>query len=373
MSESTILTKPNIYDLRLQDLQKILKEANFRPFCAKQVFQWLYKMPEVPLENWPNVSKQLKSYLVEKFSFFRPKILWNQTSLDGTCKFLVGMEDRQSVEMVLIPGPERLTLCLSSQVGCAIGCTFCHTATQGLKRNLKIHEVIGQYLVARNWVWKNPILGMTRITNLVYMGQGEPLHNYSVMKKATEIFLEEFGAAISQRKITLSTSGLVPQIEKLQDFPPINIAISLHATNNKTRDELMPINKIYDLERLLEAVSQIPLKAHRRITYEYLLIEGFNDTWEDIRSLAKLLVAKRSKVNLIPFNEYPGSPYRRPSDEKVRWFQEALINLGLTCTTRISKGRDILAACGQLKSKVEEENATDGEEITTKKRGVTAR
>jgi 23S rRNA (adenine2503-C2)-methyltransferase len=195
-----------------------------------------------------------------------------------------------------------------------------------------------------------------KLTNIVYMGQGEPLHNYENVKKATENFLEHKGFALGQRRITLSTSGLVPKIKMLADFPPVNIAISLHAAHNNIRTELMPINKVYDLERLFEAIKTIPLKAHRRITYEYLLIDSYNDRMEDIEALAELLHKKESKVNLIPFNEYPGSAYKRPSKQKTLWFMDQLIKKGFTCTIRATKGDDILAACGQLKTEYEKVN-----------------
>ncbi len=238
-------------------------------------------------------------------------------------------------------------------MGCAIGCTFCHTATQGLKRHLKPHEVLGQFLVVQDWL-TTQVGSDQRLTNIVYMGQGEPLHNYENIKKATEIFLEPKGLGLGQRRITLSTSGLVPAIEKLTQFPPVNIAISLHAAHNEVRTELMPINKVYDLERLFAAIKTIPLKAHRRITYEYLLIDGLNDGARDVQGLVELLPKNESKVNLIPFNEFPGSQYKRPPEKQVFWFMQQLESRGITCTVRTTKGTDILAACGQLKSAYED-------------------
>jgi 23S rRNA (adenine2503-C2)-methyltransferase len=284
------------------------------------------------------------------------KIVWNGLSKDGTRKFLVKMTDGQTVETVAIPARDRLTLCVSSQVGCAVGCTFCHTATQGLKRHLRPGEVVGQYLAVQDWLNKN-VGSEEKLTNIVYMGQGEPLHNYENMKKATQIFMMENGLNLGQRRITLSTSGLVPAIEKLAvDFPPVNIAISLHSARNDVRTELMPINKVYDLQRLFTAIKQIPLKAHRRITYEYLLAADINDTQEDVDALAKLLNPRESKINLIPFNEYPGSKYKRPTEAKIMWFLDQMIKKGFTCTIRTTKGTDILAACGQLKSEFEKVN-----------------
>jgi 23S rRNA (adenine2503-C2)-methyltransferase len=348
--------KPSFYDLTHEELKVLLKEKGLSAFGANQIFDWVYKKWEFDPANWTNVSKGAKEFLTENYDMNLLKIVWNGLSKDGTRKFLVKMNDGQTVETVAIPARERLTLCVSSQVGCAVGCTFCHTATQGLKRHLKPGEVVGQYLAVQDWLMKN-VHPDEKLTNIVYMGQGEPLHNYENMKKATQIFMMENGLNLGQRRITLSTSGLVPAIEKLAvDFPPVNIAISLHSARNDVRTELMPINKVYDLQRLFTAIKQIPLKAHRRITYEYLLAADINDTQEDVDALAKLLNPKESKINLIPFNEYPGSKYKRPSEAKIMWFLDQMIKKGFTCTIRTTKGTDILAACGQLKSEYDKVN-----------------
>ena len=209
--------KPNIFDYTFEDLKAILIQDGFKSFNADQVYNWLYKKHELDLDNWSNVSKALKSYLVENYEFILPKVVWQGLSKDGTRKFLVAMSDENTVETVAIPAPNRLTLCISSQVGCAIGCTFCHTGTMGLTRHLKAHEVVGQYLAVTHWLQQNS--ESERLTNIVYMGQGEPLHNYENVKKATQIFLDDKGLGLGQRRITLSTSGLVPQIQKLIDFP----------------------------------------------------------------------------------------------------------------------------------------------------------
>ena len=348
--------KPSIFDLTHDDLKVVLKENGFSPFGATQIFDWVYRKWVFDPAEWSNVSKGAREFLAENYDMSLLKIVWNGLSKDGTRKFLVKMVDGQTVETVAIPARERLTLCVSSQVGCAVGCTFCHTATQGLKRHLKPGEVVGQYIAVQDWLNKN-VGGEEKLTNIVYMGQGEPLHNYENMKKATQIFMQENGLALGQRRITLSTSGLVPAIEKLAtDFPTVNIAISLHSARNDVRTELMPINKVYDIERLFKAIKQIPLKAHRRITYEYLLAADINDTQEDVDALAKLLNPRESKINLIPFNEYPGSKYKRPTEQKIMWFLDQMIKKGFTCTIRTTKGTDILAACGQLKSEFEKVN-----------------
>jgi len=346
MRKKLIFSEP-IYGLRAN-----LKKENLPEFAADQVFNWVYKNKNFEIDTWSNVSKKVKAFLVENYSFDLPKIIWNGLSSDGTRKFLLQLSDKKTVETVLISSGDRRTLCVSSQVGCAIGCTFCHTGTMGFIRHLEAGEVVTQFVSILKWL-NETVDSKERITNIVYMGQGEPLHNFDNMKVATEIFLDSKGIGLGQRKITLSTSGLVPQIEKLEQFPPVNIAISLHAAHDDIRSELMPINKVFDLKRLLGAIRKIPLKAHRWITYEYLLIEGLNDGQKDIDSLVVLLDKKESKINLIPFNEYPESKFKRPTKAKILWFMQELNNRGIITTIRATKGQDILAACGQLKSELE--------------------
>lgn len=358
MSINIKFEKPSLYSLSLNDLRDYLAENGFAKFAADQIYQWMYKIQEKDLDKWTNVSKKIKENFAENFDLSLPEIIWNGLSKDGTRKFLVKMQDGQTVETVAIPAKDRLTLCVSSQVGCAIGCTFCHTGTMGLKRNLLSSEIIGQFMAITYWLKEN-VETEERLTNIVYMGQGEPLHNYENVRKATVIFMEDKGLGLSQRKITLSTSGLVPQIEKMWDFPPVNIAISLHAAHNDIRSELMPINKRFDLERLFDAIKKVPLKAYRRITYEYILIADLNDRQEDIDGLCDLLDKQKSKINIIPYNDFPDSKFKRPSNSKVIWFQEELLKRGFVCTTRTTKGQDILAACGQLKSEYEKLNLWD--------------
>ncbi len=291
----------SFYDYTLLDMQDILVENGFSKFNAKQLFDWVYKKKIIDQDKWSNVSKKLKIFLIENYDFTLPEVVWNGLSKDGTRKFLLKLSDKQTIETVLIPAKDRLTQCISSQVGCAIGCSFCHTGTQGLKRHLTTGEVTGQFLKLSIWLKEN-VHEEEKITNIVYMGQGEPLHNYDNVKNATINFIDDNAFGLGQRRITLSTSGLVPKIKMLHDFPPINIAISLHSAKNDIRTELMPINKAYDLKRLFEAIRTIPLKAHRRITYEYLLIDELNDQQSDIDALCELLNRKESKINLIPFN-----------------------------------------------------------------------
>lgn len=354
----------NIFDFTQESLADHLVKEGFTKFNAAQIFDWVYKKTVFDIDEWTNISKKCREYLKETFEFYLPKVIWHALSKDGTRKFLVQMRDKNTVETVVIASRDRLTQCISSQVGCAIGCTFCHTGTQGLTRHLTIGEITGQYMSVTLWLREN-VHPDERMSNIVYMGQGEPLHNYKNVKDATINFLSDRAFGLSQRKVTLSTSGLVPKIKMLHDFPPVNIAISLHSANDKNRSELMPINKTYDISRLFEAIKDIPLKAHRRITYEYLLIDSFNDRPEDVEDLANLLVRKESKINIIPFNEYPGSNYKKPSAKKVLWFMDQMCKKGFTCTVRATKGDDILAACGQLKTQYEQLNTWDNSiEIT---------
>ena len=356
--------KKSLYSFTLSELRDYFVERGFAKFAADQVYQWLYKNLERDPNKWTNVAKRIKEDFEENLGLDIPTVIWNGLSKDGTRKFLVKMYDGQTVEAVAIPARDRLTLCLSSQVGCAIGCTFCHTGTMGLKRHLTADEIVGQYMAITYWL-KDNVGDGERLTNIVYMGQGEPLHNYDNVRTATIIFMEDKGLGLSQRKITLSTSGLVHQIEKMWDFPPVNIAISLHAAHNNIRTELMPINKAFDLERLFAAIKIVPLKAYRRITYEYILIADLNDRPEDIQGLSDLLDKQKSKINLIPYNDFPDSKFKRPSNAKIIWFQEELLKRGFVCTTRTTKGQDILAACGQLKSEYEKLNLWDQREALT--------
>lgn len=360
-----IMEKRPIYDYSPTERKKALLSLGLPDFIEKELDKWFFRKKDLDQSKWTKISKEHKFLLNNNFDFNLPKVVWQGLSSDGTRKFLIGLEDGNSVEAVAIPAKDRLTLCISSQVGCAIGCTFCHTGTQGLTRNLKVYEIVGQFLAVSQWLMQN-VSKESRLTNIVFMGQGEPLHNFKNVKQAVELFVSPTGIALSKTKITLSTSGLVPQIEKWEEFPDINVAISLHAVRDDLRSQLMPINKRHDLKRLFDALKNIPLRTSRRITYEYLLIANLNDQEQDIEGLCELLPRKQSKINLIPFNEYPGSDYKRPSNEQVLWFQNELHKRGYTCTIRVTKGDDILAACGQLKTEFEKVNIWDGQRVSPK-------
>ena len=340
------MMKHSLFSFDIEHLKEHFISHSLPSFAADQVYGWIYKHGEYASDRWMNISKKTKEYVNLFMDQSLPIIISKKISEDGTIKFLVGFKDKKTVETVLIFSKKRVTLCLSTQVGCAVGCVFCHTGTMGLSRNLKVEEIVGQFLLADHWLKKNK--EGIKIDNIVYMGQGEPLHNFENVRKATTIFMEKKGIGLGQRKITLSTSGLIPQIEKLIFFPPINIAISLHSPYDEIRSKLIP--KGHDLVRLFESIKKIPLKAHRWITYEYVLISGLNDRIDDIDGLSRLLVPRTSKINLIPFNEFPESSLKSPSRQKILWFKDQLIKKGFICTVRMTKGDDILAACGQLKS-----------------------
>ncbi|MCK5884507.1 MAG: 23S rRNA (adenine(2503)-C(2))-methyltransferase RlmN [Bacteriovoracaceae bacterium] len=349
----------SIFSFTLSEMREYLVEHGCAKFAADQVYQWLYKHHEIDIDKWTNISKKIKEHFRENISFKLPEVVFHIQSTDGTRKFLLELDDGNTVETVAIPAQGRLTQCISSQVGCAMGCLFCNTGTMGFIRHLTVAEVVGQYMAVTKWVRENGDDPEIRISNLVYMGQGEPLHNFDNMLQATKVFMEEKGLAIGGRKITLSTSGLVPQIKKLNDFPAVNLAVSLHSTFDEKRSQLMPVNDKWGLTKLFEALNSLELREFRFITYEYLLIADFNDRPEDIAGLCRLLDTKSSKINLIPYNEFPGSPYKRPDDEKIEWFKNQLLKKGHVCTTRASKGSDIMAACGQLKSKEDKKNRGD--------------
>jgi 23S rRNA (adenine2503-C2)-methyltransferase len=294
-----------------------------------------------------DLSKSDRALLSEQVGLHHLQIVTRLKSTDGTEKFLLQLDDGNRIEAVLIPGDDRLTLCISSQAGCTLDCGFCLTAEEKLKRNLKAEEIIDQILTVQQ-----TLSAGTRITNVVMMGMGEPLANLSQVIEALKRMVSPLGLGFSPRKVTVSTAGLVPQILQLWKEPvPVNLSISLNATTNETRDQIMPkVNRLYPLEQLLAACKTFPLPARRRITFEYVLLSGVNDSLEDAVRLTRLAKGIRCKINLIPFNEFPTSSYRRPADEQVLRFQNILHHAGLTATIRKSKGSDILAACGQLTS-----------------------
>ena len=342
MQESS--AKPNIKDLRLEELEAHLVKGKEPAYRARQIWQWLFRKGAVTFAEMTNLSGSLRARLAEDFTISRLAVLRQAVSEDGTKKFLFGLADGQSIETVLIPETKRLTLCVSTQVGCGFGCAFCATALLGLKRNLRTSEVLDQILEASRSLARDQ-----RITHVVLMGMGEPLANYTETVKALAVMTDtSWGIGISPRRITLSTVGLVPQIRRLMEETKVNLAISLHAPTDELRGELMPVNRKYSLQKLMECCRSLPVPRRKRITFEYVLLRGVNDSVEDAKALCQLLRDIRCKVNVIPFNPHPGSRYRRPDDSAVERFQQVLQIHGLQINIRRPRGDDIQAACGQL-------------------------
>jgi 23S rRNA (adenine2503-C2)-methyltransferase len=337
-------TRTDIAETDVHELERALEEIGRPRFHARQIFQWVHKRGIVDFAAMTDLSRELRSELERGFAVTSPQALRQDRSTDGTTKFLLRLADGKLIESVFIPDTPALTFCLSTQVGCAMSCGFCLTGRMGIDRNLTAGEIVGQVRVlARE-------LGLVDARfNIVLMGMGEPLHNYDATMKALRILADEHGMAVSPRRITLSTVGVLPALERLATEPLMpNLAISLHATTEEQRDLLVPINRKYGLNDLLDACRRFPLKRRNRITFEYVMLKGVNDAPEDARRLIRLLNGIKSKVNLLPLNEAPGIPYERPSDEIVNRFAKILAEGYITVSVRKSRGRDIRAACGQL-------------------------
>jgi 23S rRNA (adenine2503-C2)-methyltransferase len=300
-----------------------------------------------------NIAKPTREKLAELFVVERPQIVTEQRSVDGTRKWLLRFPDGNEAETVNIPEEDRGSVCVSSQVGCTLSCSFCHTGTQPLVRNLKPDEIVGQFMVARDSYseWPTPTETTRMLSNIVMMGMGEPLYNFDNVATALKIVMDEQGIALSRRRITLSTSGVVPMIPKVGEVLDVNLAVSLHAVNDDIRDTLVPINKKWPIKELLAACAAYPgAKNSRRITFEYAMLKGVNDSDADARELVRILTPIHAKVNLIPFNPWPGAPYECSSNNRIHRFAEIVNDGGLSAPVRTPRGRDIAAACGQLKS-----------------------
>ena len=340
----------SFYQHTYSSLSKILTENNLSLSGASLLYNWHYKQKNIePCTD--NLALKTQAFIKENFSFDLPKIVKLIESLDLTVKLLLEMADGEQVEMVLLYFQNKYTACLSTQVGCAMKCTFCFTGTQGLKRHLKTEEIVGQFIVANRWLLENRPADPP-LKNIVFMGQGEPLHNFDAVKNACEIFLDQHGTSIGMQKITISTVGFLPGLERWnKEMPGVNIALSLHSTIKEKRNQLIPINQRYPLAEILEYLDRIPLKRKQYIIYEYLLIKDFNDQAEDAHATGKLLMGKSAIINLIPFNPFPGSEFKRPDDEVIKNFKLILERYKLAALIRGTKGDDILAACGQLNTK----------------------
>ncbi len=344
--------RANLVGLTREELAEAVAGLGEPAFRARQLWSWVYHHGARDFDAMTTLAKSLRACLAERYRLDRPAIARAQVSRDGTRKWLLRTPDGQEVESVHIPEAARGTLCVSSQVGCTLTCRFCHTGTQRLVRNLSAGEIVGQVLLARDELgdWPSPA-PERQLTNLVLMGMGEPLYNYDNVAKALRIVMDGEGIAISKRRITLSTAGVVPAMRRCGEELGVNLAVSLHAVSDELRDVIVPLNRKYPLAELLAACRDYPgVHNARRITFEYVMLRGVNDSPADAREMARLLKAIPAKVNLIPFNPWPGAPFECSSPAAIERFAQILFEGGLTAPVRQPRGQDIMAACGQLKS-----------------------
>ena len=342
----------NLVGLGREALAAEMTEFGAEPFRARQLWHWIYNRGAIDFGVMTSLSKPFRERLSARYELSRPAVSRSLVSTDGTRKWLLRFPDGEEVETVHIPEEDRGTLCVSSQVGCTLTCSFCHTGTQRLVRNLTVEEIVGQVMIARDALgeWPSP-QDDRQVTNIVLMGMGEPLYNYDNVAVALKIVMDPEGLSISRRKITLSTSGVVPMIHRCGAELAVNLAVSLHAVRDDIRDRLVPLNRKYPIAELLEACRTYPGSSNaRRITFEYAMLKGVNDSPSDARALVRLLAGIPAKVNLIPFNPWPGAPYECSSDTAIKAFSDIVFAAGYSAPVRTPRGRDILAACGQLKS-----------------------
>jgi 23S rRNA (adenine2503-C2)-methyltransferase len=349
--------KLTLLGLDRNELTAALEEIGEKPFRAKQLWHWIYYQGETDFSAMTSIAKPLQAKLAEHFIVGRPGLSREQTSKDTARKWLLKFDDGNEAETVFIPEDGRGALCLSSQIGCTLTCTFCHTGTQRLVRNLSPAEIVGQIMIARDSYgeWPSPS-GERRFSNIVMMGMGEPLFNYDNVAKALKIIMDGEGISISKRRITLSTSGVVPLIRRCGADLGVNLAISLHAVSDELRDQIMPINKKYPLADLLQACREYPGSNNaRRITFEYVMLKGINDSPADAHELVRMVKGIPAKFNLIPFNKWPGAEFDCSDAAAIKRFSKIINDGGFSAPIRVPRGRDILAACGQLKSASEHE------------------
>ncbi len=346
--------KVNLLGLTRQGLEDFFVSIGEKPFRASQVLKWIHQFGVADFDAMTNISKALRIRLQELAEIRAPQILMQQYSRDGTRKWLLKVDGGNSVEMVFIPEKERGTLCVSSQVGCALDCTFCSTARQGFNRNLTAAEIIGQLWVASQALGRDPC-GERIISNVVLMGMGEPLLNFDNVVAAMDLMMDDLAWGLSKRRVTISTAGVVPALKRLKKVSEASLAVSLHAPDDVLRDELVPLNRKYPIARLLEACREyIAGESKRVVTFEYVMLKGINDSAEQARKLARLLGSVPSKVNLIPFNPFPQSRYECSSREAIERFSSILQDKGIVTITRRTRGGDIDAACGQLVGQVQD-------------------
>jgi len=349
-------TKVNLLNFTRADMEVFFTKMGEKPFRAKQVIQWLHQYGVDHFDGMTNLSKALRGRLNEVAEIRTPEVLIDQSSADGTRKWLLKLDNGNSVETVFIPEKNRGTLCISSQVGCALECSFCSTGQQGFNRNLSVAEIIGQVWVANKGLGWDPLANGKNeriISNVVFMGMGEPLLNFDNTIKTIELLVDDFAYGLSKRRVTVSTSGVVPALARLKEVSDVALALSLHAPTDALRDVLVPLNKKYPLREVLDAcVHYISGDTRRKVTIEYVMLDGVNDSVAHARELVKVLKGVPSKINLIPFNPFPNTQYRRSSDAAIVRFREVLIKNGLITLTRRTRGDDIDAACGQLVGQV---------------------
>jgi 23S rRNA (adenine2503-C2)-methyltransferase len=342
----------NLLGLTRSQMEVLFCSLGEKPYRAAQVVQWIHRHGVDDFERMTNLGKNLRSQLAAAASIVAPELVKDELAADGTRKWLLRVDNDNCIETVFIPEEDRGTLCVSSQVGCALNCSFCATGMQGFNRNLSVAEIIGQVWLAHQLIGGDNT-GQPKITNVVMMGMGEPLLNFENVVAAMQIMLDDHSYGLSKRRVTLSTAGLVPGIDRLRERCQVSLAVSLHAPTNELRDMLVPLNKKYPIHELLAACRRyVDGAPRRRVTFEYVMLDGINDSVAQARTLAGLLAKVPAKVNLIPFNAFPWTRYRRSSEVAIERFREVLLAAGLTTVTRKTRGDDIAAACGQLAGRV---------------------
>ena len=353
------LEKINLLDFDKKSMEDFVTGLGAKAFHGRNLLKWIHKHGVKNFHEMTDLSKDLRNKIENIAEVKVPKTILEQPSIDGTIKWVFQLEDNQRIETVLIPDGERITLCVSSQVGCALDCSFCATAQQGFNRNLTTGEIISQVWHAAHIIGKPP-------TNVVLMGMGEPLANFDAVVKATNLMIEDLAYMISKHKVTISTSGIVPALKRLAKISDVSLAVSLHAPTNELRNRLVPINKKYPLEVLIPACKNyISGDKKKKVTWEYVMLDNVNDSISDAKLLIKLLNGIPSKINLIPFNPFPGTQYKSSSPDRIELFQKQLEKAGIITTTRKTRGQDIDAACGQLVGKVENRRSRETKKVIT--------
>jgi len=368
----------DLLGLAKADLRMALETAQLEPrqakLRAKQIFHWMYNRGVTDFALMTDIAKDMRGWLEQRFVVSRPEVVEAQVSTDGTRKWLLRSDDEQDYEMVFIPDADRGTLCVSSQVGCTLNCRFCHTGTMRLVRNLTPAEIVGQVMLARDALGEWPSQPEGRmLTNIVMMGMGEPLYNFDNVRDALKLVMDGDGLALSKRRITLSTAGVVPMMARAGAEIGVNLAVSLHAVTKEVRDEIVPLNRKYGIEELLQACADYPgANNARRITFEYVMLKDKNDSDEDARELVRLIKTYKlpAKVNLIPFNPWPGADYACSDPERIARFSDIIFKAGISAPVRTPRGRDIMAACGQLKSAAEKKSRAELDRMATEKQAA---